>query len=85
MIKTGQKTTTALAVQLPSVSFATGLVSIKAPSDNQAALAIGSSGVNLLTGFLLYPGESVEVSVLNLNSLYLIGNNGTDKITWIGF
>lgn len=83
-IKTGQQATTASAVDLPSVAFASGLVTLKAPKGNAAAIDIGGSGVTLGNGFTLDPGDSVTVNVLNLNVLYLVGANTTDKITWIG-
>lgn len=85
MIKTGQQATTASAVDLPNVAFATGLVTLKAPSTNAAPIEIGQAGVTTGTGFILEPNDSVQVSVLNLSAIYLIGTNTTDKITWIGF
>lgn len=83
-IKTGQQATTASAVDLPSVAFASGLVTLKAPKGNAAAIDIGGAGVTLGNGFTLDPGDSVTVNVLNLSFLYVVGANTTDKITWIG-
>jgi len=84
-IKTGQQATTASSVALPNVAFASGLVTLKAPKSNAAALDIGgSAGVTLGNGFQLDPGDSVTVNVLNLNVLFIVGANTSDKITWIG-
>lgn len=85
MIKTGQQATTESAIELPSVAFASGLVTLKAPISNAAAIEIGQASVTTGTGFILDPGDSVQISVLNLSAVYLIGANTTDKITWIGF
>lgn len=84
-IKTGQQATTVGGVALPSVAFASGLVTLKAPKGNAAAIDIGgSAGVTLGTGFQLDPGDSVTVNVLNLSVLFIVGANTSDKITWIG-
>lgn len=82
--KTGQQTTTASLVQLPSVTF-TRQVTLTAPSTNTQALAIGPAGTTLSTGYRLTPGASVMLPISNLNQLYLIGANTSDVLTWIGY
>lgn len=84
MLTTGQQATTTSAVILPAASFAAGPVTLKAPKANAAAIEIGKSGVALGKGFVLDPGDSVTLNIQNLNQVYLIGANTTDKITWIG-
>lgn len=84
-VKTGQQATTASAVVLPNVPFALGPVVLKAPKANAAAIEIGAAGVTVGTGFVLDPGDSVSLSLSNLDQLYLIGSNTTDHLTWIGF
>lgn len=83
-IKTGQQATTTSAVALPAAAFTAGPVTLKAPSANAAPIEIGASGVTAATGFVLQPGDSVTLAVTNLNQVYLIGANTTDKVTWIG-
>jgi hypothetical protein len=84
-VKTGQQATTTSAAALPSVAFSYGPVTMKAPSTNAAPVEIGPSGVTAGSGFVLEPGDSVTLAAPNLNQLYLIGANTSDKITWIGF
>ena len=83
--KTGQQATTTAAVALPAAAFSFGPVTLKAPKANVANIAIGASGVTLGTGFIMEPGDSVTLAATNLNQVYLIGANTSDKITWIGF
>lgn len=83
-IKTGQQATTTSAAPLPAASITSGPVTLKAPSSNAAPIEIGGSGVTVGTGFVMNPGDLVQVSVQNLSNLYLIGANTSDKITWIG-
>jgi hypothetical protein len=79
-----QQTTTAAAVRM--ATFAIGSqVTIHANKANAADVAIGPSGVSLATGFLLSPGEFVTLPISNVNLLYLIGANTSDKVSWIGF
>lgn len=83
-IKSGQQATTTSAVALPSAAFTSGPVTLKAPSVNAAPIEIGPSGVTVGSGFVLEPGDSVTLPLTNLNQLYLIGDNTSDKITWVG-
>ncbi len=83
-IKTGQQATTTSAVALPAGTFTRGPVVFKAPKGNAAAIEIGASGVTTGTGFVLDPGDSVSLNVESLASIYLIGANTTDHLTWIG-
>lgn len=84
MPKTGQQATTTAAVDLPNVPFTAGPVTLKAPKGNAASIEIGAAGETTATGFVLDPGDSIQLGITNLNQLYLIGANTSDKITWIG-
>lgn len=85
MAKTGQQATTASAVVLPTVAFSFGPVLLKAPKANAASIEIGPAGETTATGYILDPGDIISVPISNLNQLYLIGANTSDKLTWIGF
>lgn len=84
-IKTGQQATTTGAVPLPSVTFSSGPVTIKAPKANTNPVEIGGSTVTVGTGYVLDPGESIQLGITNLDVLYLIGAGTSDHVTWIGF
>ena len=83
-IKAGQQATTLAAVALPSATFSSGPVTLKAPGANAAPILIGPPDVTAGTGFVMQPGDSVSIPVSNLNQVCLLGANTTDKITWIG-
>ncbi len=80
----GQRTTTAAAVVLPTQAASSRII-LTAPSTNVAAVDLGPAGVTTGTGYQLLPGQSVTLPLPNLNLLYLVGANTSDKITWIGF
>ena len=84
MLTTGQQATTTGAVVLPSAIITNGPVTFKAPKANASPIMIGKSGVTTGTGFALDPGDIIKLNIGNLNQVYLIGANTTDKITWIG-
>lgn len=79
-----QQTTTAAAVRMATFALTTQ-VTLHANKANAADVAVGPSGVSLTTGYLLSPGESVTLPIQNVNLLYLIGANTSDKVSWIGF
>lgn len=83
--KTGQQATTTSAAALPNVAFSVGPVLLKAPKGNAAAIEIGALGETAGTGFVLDPGDIVQLALSNMNQLYLVGANTTDHLTWIGF
>lgn len=83
-IKTGQQATTTAAVDLPSVSFVAGPATLKAAKANAAPIEVGVLGETVGTGFILDPGDIIQLPVANLGQLYLIGANTSDKLTWIG-
>ena len=85
MAKTGQQATTTSAVALPSVAFSFGPVLLKAPKSNAAVIEIGAAGETTATGYILDPGDVISLPLANLNQLYLIGANTSDKLAWIGF
>lgn len=81
----GSQLVTAAAVRLPSQAVVQR-VTLSAPTTNIAPIELGASGVSVSTGFALNPGQQVTLPYSgNLSSLYIIGANTVDKITWIGF
>ena len=83
-VKTGQQATTTSAAALPNVSFLAGPATLKAPKSNAATIEIGVVDETTGTGFILDPGDIIQIPVTNLSALYLIGANTSDKLTWIG-
>lgn len=81
----GQQTSNTSAVQLTASSEAlSNGVIVQALSTNTASVFIGGSGVTTATGFELQPGQATSVAISNLDLLYVIGSDNTDKVTWIG-
>ena len=82
-INIGQTTSAVTATQLTASSIAmTNGVVIQALSTNTASVYIGNSGVTLLNGFELTAGSSLTISPSNINLVYVIGSNATDKVCW---
>ena len=81
-VNIGQTTSAVTAVQLSASSTVptNGLI-IQALSTNTASVFIGGSGVTTATGFELTSGSSLTITS-NLNTIYVIGTNATDKICW---
>lgn len=81
-VNVGQQTSNTTAVQLSGVStIPTNGIIVQALAANIANVYIGGSGVTKNNGFELQPGQSISFSC-NLNTLYVIGNNSTDKVCW---
>jgi hypothetical protein len=82
VINIGQQTSNTAAVQLSSTSTVpTNGIIVEALSTNGASVFIGGSAVTTSTGFELQPGQSMPLTC-NLNTIYVIGNNSTDKVCW---
>ena len=82
-INIGQTTSAVTATQLSSSSIAmTNGVVIQALSTNTASVFIGNSGVTTANGFELTAGSSLTISPSNINLVYVIGANATDKVCW---
>ena len=81
-VNIGQTTSAVTAVQLSASSTVptNGLI-IQALSTNTASVFIGGSGVTTATGFELTSGSSLTITS-NLNTIYVIGSNATDKVCW---
>lgn len=79
----GQTTSNTSAVQLQAGSIAAknGML-VQAISTNVASVYIGGSGVTTSTGFELQAGQAVPFTASNVNVLYVIGANATDKVCW---
>ena len=82
VVNIGQQTSNTSAVQLSASSTipTNGLI-IQALSTNTASVFIGGSGVTTATGFELTSGSSLTITS-NLNTVYVIGSNATDKVCW---
>ena len=82
-VNIGQTTSAVTAVQLSASSTVptNGLI-IQALSTNTASVFIGNSGVTTANGFELTAGSSVTISPSNINLVYVIGTNATDKVCW---
>lgn len=82
VINIGQTTSAVTAVQLSASStIPTNGIIIQALSTNTASVFIGGSGVTTATGFELTSGSSLTITS-NLNTIYVIGSNATDKVCW---
>ena len=82
-INIGQTTSAVTATQLTASSIAmTNGVVIQALSTNTASVFIGNSGVTTANGFELTAGSSLTISPSNINLVYVIGANATDKVCW---
>jgi len=82
VVNVGQQTSNTSAVQLSSTSTVpTNGIVIEALIGNAAVVYIGGSGVTTSTGFQLSPGQSLTLTC-NLNTIYVIGSNATDKVCW---
>jgi len=81
-VNVGQKTSNTSAQQLSASSTVpTNGILVQALSTNTASVFIGGSGVTTSNGFELQPGQAVPFTA-NLNTLYVIGSNATDKVCW---
>jgi len=82
-INIGQTTSAVTATQLTASSIAmTNGVVIQALSTNTASVYIGNSSVTTANGFELTAGSSLTISPSNINLVYVIGTNATDKVCW---
>ena len=82
VVNVGQQTSNTSAVQLSATSTVpTNGIVIEALIANAAVVYIGGSGVTTSTGFQLSPGQSLTLTC-NLNTIYVIGSNATDKVCW---
>lgn len=81
-VSVGQQTSNTSAVQLSAGSnVPTNGIIVEALKANAAPVYIGGSGVLTTTGFELQAGQAVSFTC-NLNTLYVIGANNTDKVCW---
>lgn len=78
----GTVTTAITATQFSST--AAKLVQIRARDGNTGNVSIGGSGVTVSAGYELAPGSSTPwFPIANLNTLYYIGSNTSDKADFI--
>jgi hypothetical protein len=85
--KTGRATlNSSSVVQIDSAGYTTSSnITIKALSTNTDFIYLGNSIALLGSsfGYALDPGESVDLNVINTNTIYAIANTGTQVITYI--
>lgn len=58
-------------------------VTIKADADNLGNVYVGRVGVTGKTGFKLRAGEEIELTVDNLNSIYVVASQAKQVYCWI--
>ena len=87
-IRSGEIAGATSATVLPTVVG--GLVILKACAANAGAVYIGLAGVTKVdgstdttTGIQLMAGDSITLSITNLNVLYLICDNTGDALTYL--
>lgn len=85
--KTGRLTVTSgSASQMDSSGYtSTANVSVKALSTNTDFVYVGNTAglIGSSFGFALDPGETVDINVINTNTIYAISNTGTQVITYL--
>lgn len=85
--KTGRSTVTSAAVvQMDSAGYtSTASINVKALSTNTDFVYVGNTSglIGSSFGYALDPGESVDLNVINTNTVYLISNTGTQVVTYI--
>lgn len=78
----GQTTVGTSAVQMTAVECQSAL--LKAPASNTGNIFIGnSSAVTTSTGFILGPGDAIEVGVGNLDKIFAIASAADQKLHYI--
>lgn len=80
---TGQIAVATTAAQLATISTAVfnGIL-IQAISTNAASVFIGNASVSTTNGFEIMPGGAYPMTPANLNQVYSIGFNTTDRVAW---
>jgi hypothetical protein len=82
-INVGQTTSNTAQVQLHAGSIhVTNGVLVQGLSTNTASVFLGATGVTTATGFELQAGQATPFSCSDINLLYVIGSNNTDKVCW---
>lgn len=72
------------AVQLnggTSIPVKNGVL-VQGLSTNVASVFVGGSGVTTATGYEIQAGQSVPFTCADVNNIYIIGANHTDKVCW---
>lgn len=81
-VVSGQISLSGLAAQLATV--AARKFRLKAATDNTDLIYLGSSGVTNANGYALWPGDTLEIEVSNLDVLFGIVGSGTQKLHYFG-
>lgn len=82
-VNVNQQTSNTSAVQITASSIVPGNgVLVQALSTNAASVFIGGASVTTGTGYELQAGQAVPFTPTNVNLLYVIGANNTDKVCW---
>jgi len=85
--KTGRATlTSSSASQLDSAGYTTtSSINVKALSTNTDFVYIGNTSglIGSSFGYALDPGESLEINVINTNTIYGISNTGNQIVTYL--
>lgn len=82
--KTGRDTVGVDAkLALPDLEGQYQTVKIKADSENKGLIYVGRVGVTQENGFELGPGEEIELTVHNLNSIYVEASRADQVYCWL--
>jgi hypothetical protein len=85
--KTGKVTVTSASVsQMDSAGYtSTAAINVKALSTNTDFVYIGNTSglIGSSFGYALDPGESVDLNVINTNTVYAISNTGTQVLVYL--
>lgn len=82
VVNVGQQTSNTTAVQLSASSTVpTNGIIVQAISTNTASVFVGGSGATTANSFELQAGQAAPFTA-NLNTLYVVGTNNTDKVCW---
>ena len=90
-VATGTKTVTTAGTDVALVGSSTPCkrVIIQSQTDNTGLIAVGASGVDATEatgdGILLYPGDSVEIDIDNLNRLYIDATVNGEGVRFLYF
>jgi len=73
----------AVSISSSSITLKKG-ITIKANTNNTGNIFVGNSSVDNTNGIEIEPGESIDISIDDLNKVYIDANNNNDGISYIG-
>jgi hypothetical protein len=82
-VYSSQQTATTSAAALPSLALVNGIILTALPA-NTGIIYVGPAGLTAANGYSLAAGQSISYAVQNLNAIYMLGTNTTDKLAFTG-